>query len=518
MNEQPEGIARLQKSLGSYIRPRQEASHIRRVLALHLHEAHQRDEASLPLALQELNDHYKPSTSRGLRKDYLKSLRANSKARKEYANIGSEHLDQHQNSTSKQIYKDPNEASLDNYVLLIKQKQRIERLQVLAGHLDHLDQLPPASQEFLDPKSFINDIEPLPSVPPAVLYEGESTDKGSSVKTVTELIHQLEKSVLQAKFLLDTEKKRTLECKSRLSQLGKTTLRGIGKQKLEALGRTRNEMILWMEEQLGKTGEGSEEENTEEPRIQESRISTESQLIQIQKEYRKYVIARQALLASLSNQSDDQELVLSNEGVESLESSHEILTEQRMSLLHPYLTELLSISNEHKAQILLRSYLNTCLAKQQKESMLSMDRLAEESHLLPKYPMKSKQVQRLAARPESLGGMLAVGERPDFISKARGWTFAADAAGHATKDAILEKVEEGRAFVDESLNTLLSLHQLLGYDMEEVEKDEDDIWAPESKSGKKGDATSDKERVENNRREIWSTLDGTLSVIRRENE
>lgn len=520
MVEQSKEITRLQKSLDPYIRSRKEALHIRQVLSLHLREAHHAETekdnaASLPLALQELNDHLKSSTSRGLRRDYLKSLRVNSKAREEYARIASEHLDQ--TSTDKPNAKGSNENPLDGYITLLEQQQRLERLQVLARHLDGLDQKPPAQQVFLDPTALVKELEPLPAVPSAVLYGEGVTDKGSSAKSVNELIHQLEKAVLQAKSLLDSEKRQTSEFKSRMSQRDRVTLRSSGKQRLEALGRTRNEMISWMEEQLGKAGEDPPEES-KETSVSKSKTPTESQLIQIQKEYRKYVIARQELLTALGRQAEDQRPFSSKEEVENLQIVHDTpIIGRQSSILLPYLTELMSISIDQKAQLLQRSHLNTCLAKQQKESMLSMNRLAEESHLLPAYPTKALQSRRLAERPDSLSGMLAVGERPDFITMARGWVFAADAAGRATRDAVLDRVQEGRGFVDESLHTLLGLHQLLGYDMEEADKgDEDDIWAPDSKSPHKG-KDDRKEGMEQSRRDIWSTLNGDLGVIRKEN-
>lgn len=121
-----------------------------------------------------------------------------------------------------------------------------------------------------------------------------------------------------------------------------------------------------------------------------------------------------------------------------------------------------------------------------------------------------------------MAGILVGSERPDFNSRARGWVYAGNAAREATRDAILKRVEEGRAAVDESLHTLLGLHQLLGYDMEDAgeDPDEEDIWAaPQSKSPKKRiNLDGGDERVQQSRGDIWSRVDGNLGVIRRENE
>lgn len=528
MNEQNDGVARLETALRRYIRPRQEISHIRRVFALHLREAHpseaEKEDASRPLPLQECNGHVKSSVSHGLRQEYLKSLRANSKARKQYESISSEHRGEIQTVTVEKSSKKVTEDPLQSYTMLLKQQRKLERLRVLVGYLDILDRKPAASQHFLDPKVITKDMDPLPPVPSTVLNDGRMADKGSA-KSVTELIHQLEKAVLQAKFGLDVEKRQRSEFHARLSTLDQSPGTANSRQRLDALARTRNEMISWMEDQLGRTGDDSPHDDTDEIKLLQITTSAESQLIRFKKEYRKYVLTRQEFLSVLKSQAQGVEPPRSHDTIEKSQNPQDPPeVPQRTEILHPYLTELLSISNEQKSQILQRSHLNMSLAKQVKGNMLSLDRLAEESHLLPTYPMKAStkglRTLRLVGRADLASGTLVGAERPDFVARARRWVFAADAAGHATKDAVMEKVDEGRAAVDESLETLLGLHQLLGYDLDDAGENanEDDIWAPKSAKKRSELAGKDDEGPEQSRRDIWSTIDGSLGAIRREKE
>lgn len=86
----PEAIVKAQTSLEPYIKSRQDVAHIRKILSTFLDgQAGHKNDFSTILSLSSLsttNDSASHVT-RSLRKEYLKSLRANVKARQEYHSL-----------------------------------------------------------------------------------------------------------------------------------------------------------------------------------------------------------------------------------------------------------------------------------------------------------------------------------------------------------------------------------------------------------------------------------------------
>jgi len=156
-----------------------------------------------------------------------------------------------------------------------------------------------------------------------------------------------------------------------------------------------------------------------------------------------------------------------------------------------------SITNEQKSLMQQRSHLTVTLAKQLKEAGQGLDRLADESHLLPTYPIPDNIPYRKGLEaPASFGDEVSKDEKPDSSRRARSWTFAAESASAATNNAILEKIQEGRLALLGADQILLGLRNL--------------------GAGGNGDDRSETGDVAAPRRtvDIWSTLDGHLGVIK----
>ncbi len=128
------------------------------------------------------------------------------------------------------------------------------------------------------------------------------------------------------------------------------------------------------------------------------------------------------------------------------------------------------------------------LAKQLKEAGLGLDRLADESHLLPSYPLPtSKSKLKSLEVPSSFADEMLSHEKPDSSHRARAWVFASEQAGRVTKNSVSQKLEEGGVAIDNAHEALAELQRLLGG----------------------GSATESKSN-----RDIWGIVDGSLGVIK----
>jgi len=497
----PEVIRKAQRSLGSYIKQRQEASHIRRVLAALLDSTVGPNGHPLPRPLSLVDASCSvestPHGVRGLQKEYLRCVRTNINARTEYAQICKAHQTKGQAHASATRWDDALGNPMEDFLALVKQQQKHEVLCIIQDYVDMLSQKPTAAPEFLEPKEVLKDVESLPQVPPEILNVSGAQQQSGGVD-LKDLVGQLEKSVLRTKLLLRREQKLLVKVKS---EQGKLLVSKAGK--LQALGTTRNELINWIEAELSGAGESSpEEENTQALPGPEknSTVSIDVQLAAIKQQYSRYTIARQKLVLAATGKLEPEAEIAPHEETDlavAISKSEGVL--EMNYVTHPYLEELVAVSNEQKAIIQQKSHLTINLAKQLKESSQSLERLAHESHLLPAHTMPTSSLHRKG--PESsFGDEISKHEKPDSSQRARAWVYASESAANLMKEAILEELEEGSTAIDESRQTMLELQRFLGDDTKATGGDKD-----ENSSTQRGVADSNG---------IWSILDGSLGVIK----
>jgi hypothetical protein len=184
-------------------------------------------------------------------------------------------------------------------------------------------------------------------------------------------------------------------------------------------------------------------------------------------------------------------------------------TDEMVRYITPYLSELLAVSREQKSLTQQRSHLTTSLAKQNKETLQVFDRLAEESHLLVKYPLPPQSGHRNRGMAPTFADEMGivVKETPGVSHRAKEWTYAAEAASIETMEAVCMSVDEGKAAVEEATKVLESLEGMLGYSIRKAREDADgeDVWIKETKHGGS--------RQKMAMKDIWSTIDGNLGVL-----
>ncbi|THV55594.1 hypothetical protein BGAL_0006g00460 [Botrytis galanthina] len=507
----PEGIRQIHHTLSPYIKQRQDALHVRHVLAAHLNSNVSSGDSFLTPATLSLAEPTSEVTQGlgfpGVQHDYLRSLQANLKAQRDFAAISSqrdepESLSEIQAKTNDKVGS--KEISVHAFLDLEKQRQRKERFRIIQDVVDQLAQKPAATQDYLDLKSVdvLKNIGSLPPVPPSVmapiehLQDSERTDLKS-------LVDQLEKSVLRAQLLLKKEQKLLAKVRTDASTPRDQQEQG---NRQKALETTRNELINWIETELGKAGDSPAASEGQNPSVPENigKEYIESQLASIKQLYGQYLEIRKRLIVAATENlttslptevgTDDSSDMLLDEPANDTSSTRNAST-------FSYLEDLVLISNEQKSTIQQRSYLTSSLAKQGKEASKDLDRLVDESHLLPTYPtqtVNNPQRKRLG-EPISFEQEISNSDKPTLSSRAKAWVFAAESSSIATKEAVLERLEDGESALAGAYQTLNDLQRLLGCLPEE--------------QGAEGDAGRQKLGI-SNIGGVWSTLDGNLGVIR----
>ncbi|KIH87832.1 hypothetical protein SPBR_04838 [Sporothrix brasiliensis 5110] len=360
----PEDTARsIQAALEPFVRPREEVAHIRRVLRAHLAACLKSDDNALDgsLALVDLSRDPEPlPETRGLQRAYLRALRANLEARREF--------DQRtQAASSASSASSAAAAGLDgghdaglsassadgigilkDHLTTVKLGRKRDRLQVINRYLDALGERPvavAAGEDYLHPEFIYGDaITTLPSVPKAVvdgLAEDEMERAAATSKDATRsdsarqvaaadlerLVARLEKSALRAQLVLRREEKRLAAAKERSSR---TSTSPSAAAKLQALGVARNELIAWMEAELSNAGDEIDDEDEEAAESSrqlrqsllhghevvggmgglggsDKKVQLENKLDDIRDKYNQYVEARRALVATVGTMAPSDE-------------------------------------------------------------------------------------------------------------------------------------------------------------------------------------------------------------------
>ncbi|KAK3996829.1 hypothetical protein QBC44DRAFT_316645 [Cladorrhinum sp. PSN332] len=503
----------IQKILDPYIRPREDIAHIRRILALYLDSCVEDGSVADPLALVDAAKPASLTTARGLYRDYLEALNANIQARNDFRAQSYKQIPQPEKGTAGS--DEAGKGTLQEHLATIQLQRKRERLEVVQKHLELLQRKPAASEDFMKPEEIFKDSRPLPKVP-GDLVTALGLDKTATSTHLKGLIDQLEKHVLRTKLLLKREEQLLEQVKSRSTTTTETIT---DSAKLEALSKTRVELISWIETELSKasgddTDGAGDDVGHRRSRGSMDRINMDDQLASIKEKYTQYIEARKALLQLVSQQpkpdirprSEDQE-PQDTAAPDPAPSAH---------LLAPYLEQLLAISREQKGLITQKSHINNIVTRQVKENCQLLDHLADESLLIPAHPMPG------AGRPKSgfSDAMSTGAEKSEVSGRIKPWVFAADAAKIATLETVAENIDEGQVALESSMRTLAEMNVLLGRQAGKQKQDgEEDLWL---NTGEQSENT----RKHTNRRgskvveptTVFDILDGNLGLLRSEQE
>ena len=499
--EQREFMKHVVKPLEPFIKKPKEADRIRKVLTYFIHSlivqenGESLDNQNLALPAGEIKVKKIPSEVKGLRKEYLRALSANARAKKEYdAACRSLSVVTDRSRIPKTDTADQGTSSLKDYMQLLRQRQAYEKLQILNDYLDTLSKKEAAKPDYL--KAVVSSssagLSTLPVRQPHTVQDEASRENTDA------LVLRLEQSVLKAKHMLEQEKRLLGDLQSSRASNGSlenasTKEQNQGSQ-VEALTRTRDELVIWIEEQLAKSGaeEGSHTSSTQDKR--DVSKSTEELNEEIKLRYDQYLEARKRLLAAVSTASSSplQPGTDSKAIKEAQVEPDPLRSSQSTSIaLLPYIKDhLLPLADLQNLLYQQKSYLSSTIEDQNGDILRELDRLAEESHLLAAYPMPTRPKKNagvLGARPSASDSAMSstVHRSQERISE---WSFAADSARNATIQDVEKHVQAGFESAEAAGETVQKLGRLLGPSQEEA-------------------------KIHGQRRSPWALLDGQIGFI-----
>ncbi|KAK7423373.1 hypothetical protein QQX98_001164 [Neonectria punicea] len=516
MANQPDVLEKLQSTLEPFIKPREQVNYIRRVLALHLGSCSHNGPIKQPVSLVDIADDVKVGPElKGPQREYIEALKANVAARRKYADVV------HANPPLPASPKEPSSSSADlveERIALLKLRGKLERLSAVQKYLDLLIEKPAASVEFLDPEDMFHGAAELPGVPKEVV-SSLVAQQSASKPDLKAQVAQLEKTVLRSKLLLRREEQLLREAKTNAQGIPDVISNGT---RLDALNATRNELITWIETELGKA---STEEDADgaangvsrsQDRLAADGATVNNQLAAIKEKYTRYLSARRSLLSTVSERPDASQTPVLKSHDPTQQQTVEADPPPSSYLLTPYIETLLSFSRNQRAMITQKSYMNSTLIKETKDACQVLGHLAEESQLLPLYPMSGS-----SRRMSGLGEVLTSSERSGFTGRIQPWVFAADSAKIATLETVAERVEGGQVALESSMKALQKIDHLLGQEHADGPDEpkegpaDDDFWlnTGTKKSTNTRKHTEKEKGAEKKPRDAWSALHGNLGLI-----
>lgn len=521
------------KPLEPYIKSRQEALHIRQVLTSYLrsHIAFAEEAPDRPnpyaeshLALCVPQDAVEdveqiPLEVSGLRKEYLEALQANVAARNLYQSISEDVIAKthvRKQSRGETTTSGPS-SELQTYLTLLRDRRRHAKLQVFQYYLQQLK-----TRQATNPGQYDKTEEQNRNLQRINDLEDGGQNGSEPEDGVEGLVHKLERAVIRARSQLDRERKLFEELKT---QHDAEDNRHIPQtMKIQALKRTRDTLVQWVEEKLMSVGANDEHpiEELSPEEIEDAAALLEERKAQIMQQYKMYVEARRTLLESAAKACQPVAAGPAKQRRASVDNEKPANKEELPSLdpmdVLAFASEiLLPLSKSQRALALQRSYLSGILSKDKSTTLRMLNRLGDESHLLPEYPIPSRQprFKHAAAAINSRHSITPKEQNPldEITSLAEAWSFAARAAREQEQDYVAEKVVEGGETAQEALQTLEEICNTLNQDLEEIFPDEQsaessapDVWASEAQSRTKSS------RVEKRPKGPWSGLNGRVGV------
>jgi hypothetical protein len=465
----------------------------------------------------------------GLRRQYLKEIQANIKARQNYQDLLA--------STKSEIGSlttdgDAVEGAtrLETHLKLLQIRKRHKEVQITRHYLEKLRETNPAKDGGLDFGSrrvHEDEMSQAPSV------EG-GNGYGSHGESTKALMEKLERAVVTAKYQLEREKRLLAEVKALHVKDGLQDRLTDPGARLQALSATRDELVRFLEEKMSIASVEDDgvpahvTEHGDEPRVDREQV-----LQQINAEYERYVAARKRVLEAAANAlyistEPGSEKAVSDKGIKTAENRPRApppATSQSPVSTLPFISErLLPLLRNQKATSLQKSYTAKIIKTERVKALDGLERLADESRLLPEYPIMARQ-ERFTNVAAALGGprqldQSMIGSREDMgemVRRAEAWAFAAEEAKKVEEDFVMEKVRYGNERLDGAGESLALLDQLLGGKPQDSELagdggSEADIWL-EAAGGSTQNAQSRRVRPSQQEQGPWAGLHGKIGVV-----
>ena len=532
MESQAFSLAQVEKELSPYIKSRQEAQRIRRILSIYVTSQIEGLGGDVQfiglLPNRQVRVRGIPPDLSGTRREYLKALQKHSKATTENANVQAT-LDkvESRNARKEQRQDDDFNEALAVYLSLIRERRKHDALRIIQNNLEILASKDAAKVGFLSRKSILESLNPAPEIFLNEALGGNSREHFSGNDGIQKLQLQLQKAVLKAKNAAENETRLLQKVKDDQRDRTEDAISEplARNAKIFALSQTRDELIKWIEQQLPTSGHSRVDSlESIEREYQDHSPDLLQRKKAIESAYSDYVQARQTLvdlISRITRQPDQDKTQIKKADLQNRERLPSNDSGVKAFVALPYVTEHLQPAITARKDILqTESHVSSSLVVQDRELKQLLDHLADESHLLHNYPLLSTrqrdEKQKTAAGPQRVATTskhttLTEGESVAVLH-ARAWAFAADAAKSAKEGAVQEKLERGEQFINRSRDVLEQIQELTGVNGNMTDQNElvDDAHL-DSSERVEGAKSAPNTALPAARMGIWAGLDGEVS-------
>lgn len=376
-----------------------------------------------------------PEAISGLRKRYLDAFKANATAKRHHVNAFKQFpqvgLNLEHQSTKPTV--------LCSRLELLHEQERYSKLEVLEHHVQELGELSVASAE----------------------ASQSTTDPEQELASVIEveidpLVHDARAKLRGLELAVVRERHKAAREKDRLQSLRiPDQSRGVvtASDQLRALEAVRRELSIWLEDGLASC---STQETPNEATQAASDNQTEETLHALQETYDGYVLSRANLLNAVRCASISEppptgfSTIGSNQDQDHVPSVEDgvIKIEQNMSILE-----------QEEGIRQATSYLDGLLLEEEGCAVELLQRLADESQLLPSYPILSRSA-KYDKTMRAIGGKKNADKGDPIIEQTKAWGFAGDAANDTTNASVLKHLKRGNQAIDEASKSLKDMQSL----------------------------------------------------------
>jgi hypothetical protein len=364
-------LPELAEALRPYIRPREEIVEIRRGIDSLLSQHIQDD--NVPISKVTLSLAETPAQStlnspfNGARRAFMQALIARQKAQSQYDALKAE-LDLLQHTPKEKEKDERKENPVADTVTLIRQRQRRDKLLVIDKALDDLEKIRHTSR-YADPSELLNGMQS--HIPPPLAQQSQD----ESLAEAQSHVFELQKAVLRAQS--------TIQSTPRIDSSQKPVTEEW--KRVYALRRARDELIVWIEDELAKL---SENEEHIDPDLDMPGDSGTESLDEIRTTlsdlYNKYINSRERLVRvmNIQHKTDSGSVESPPERQQSTSSNDPSNSAALASTVLPFIGILRSTAQEEAALMQHTSYLRRQITTVSAETGQLLVRLSDESHMV----------------------------------------------------------------------------------------------------------------------------------------
>ena len=355
-----------------------------------------------------------PEHVTGIQGQYLEALRAEAKAKQDYD------IERKSCQVGHARTQIPSDGLLLNHINTLRQQQHHMQLIMLTEYVSKFGRLVP--------KNFVEADQEDADYPDHTLDQGCRASRCRAQK----LLRELEVEVVEAKHEAERREAALQEARAKATADNFSPA-----SRQQALNTVRGELTRWIENSLAQCGvddihaaEGTATQNAD------SALSKED----VKQAYERYSTARKTLATA----------------TEDLSHPLQDMIEEPVMVGRTKVTPLKDLAVDVGAQLsqwqhersmaALMSYAQGELGKEETESVETLQRLADESQLLPSYPLLSRTGRfKVAASQRSSN---KVGQQVEA------WKFAGGAAENATSMAVSKDVFRGNQAIEQTRESM----------------------------------------------------------------